>query len=133
MQARAVAVSHERVVLLACRHGHVWWPKSHSDGLAQLAAYMHVILAERSSIGMQEGGMVRVTPPPASLVREDVLEGVRARAQMVADHLGLNGLAQLDAFMHADSADLVVVHAHAIPDLSSTSDLFQQVGGHDVM
>lgn len=94
---------------------------------------MHVINVNRSAIGMQEGGMVRVTPPPASLVREDVLEGVRARAQMVADHLGLNGLAQLDAFMHADSADLVVVHAHAIPDLSSTSDIFQQVGGPDVM
>ena len=75
--------------------------------------------------------MVRVTPPPASLAREDVLEGVRARAQMVAHHLGLNGLAQLDAFMHAESADLVVVHAHAIPDLSSTSDIFQQVGGRD--
>ena len=120
-------------MLVACQLVHVWCPKSHSDGLAQLAAYMHVILAECSSIGMQEGGMVRVTPPPVSLVREDVLEGVRARAQMVADHLGLNGLAQLDAFMHADSADLVVVHAHAIPDLSSTSDIFQQVGGHDVM
>ena len=102
----------------------------HPDGLVQLGACMHDVQADCSSTGMQGGGMVRVTPPPASLVREDVLEGVRARAQMVADHLGLNGLAQLDAFMHADSADLVVVHAHAIPDLSSASDLFQQVRRH---
>ena len=71
--------------------------------------------------------MMRVTPPPAHLVRGEVLEGVRERARMVADALGLNGLAQLDAFMHADSADLVVVAAHAIPDMSSSSDLFQQV------
>lgn len=72
--------------------------------------------------------MLRVTPPPAHLVRKDVLEGVKARAQMVASALGLNGLAQLDAFMHAESADLVVVAAHAVPDMSSTSDIFQQVG-----
>ena len=71
--------------------------------------------------------MMRVTPPPADLVRGEVLEGVRERARMVADALGLNGLAQLDAFMHAESADLVVVAAHAIPDMSSSSDLFQQV------
>lgn len=70
---------------------------------------------------------MRLTPPPASLVREDVLQGVRMRAEMVADALGLNGVAQLDALMHAESADLVVVDAHAIPYLDMSSDLYQQV------
>lgn len=70
---------------------------------------------------------MRLTPPPASLVREDVLQGVRMRAEMVADALGLNSVAQLDALMHAESADLVVVDAHAIPYLDMSSDLYQQV------
>jgi D-alanine-D-alanine ligase-like ATP-grasp enzyme len=70
---------------------------------------------------------VRLTPPPAALVREDVLQGVRMRAEMVADALGLNGLAQLDVLMHAETADVVVVEAHAIPYLSPSSDLWQQV------
>ena len=70
--------------------------------------------------------MMRFTPPPAHLARPEVLKGVRDRATMVADALGLNGVAQLDAFMHADSADLVLVNAHAIPDMSPASDIFQQ-------
>ena len=70
--------------------------------------------------------MMRFTPPPAHLARPEVLKGVCDRARMVADALGLNGVAQLDAFMHADSADLVLVNAHAIPDMSSASDIFQQ-------
>ena len=70
--------------------------------------------------------MMRFTPPPAHLARPEVLKGVCDRAKMVADALGLNGVAQLDAFMHADSADLVLVNAHAIPDMSPASDIFQQ-------
>ena len=70
--------------------------------------------------------MMRCTPPPAHLARPEVLQGVCDRAKMVADALGLNGVAQLDAFMHADSADLVLVNAHAIPDMSPASDIFQQ-------
>lgn len=69
---------------------------------------------------------MRVTPPPEALVRGDVLAGVRARAEMVADALGLNGAALLDALMHADTADLVLIEANAIPDLSPSSDLYQQ-------
>lgn len=75
----------------------------------------------------QGGATVRVTPPPEALVRGDVLAGVRARAEMVADALGLNGAALLDALIHADTADLVLIETHAIPDLSPSSDLYQQV------
>jgi len=71
--------------------------------------------------------VVRVTPPPDALVRADVLAGVRMRAEMVADHLGLNGAALLEALVHAETADLVLIEAHAVPDLSSSSDLYQQV------
>ena len=71
--------------------------------------------------------MVRVTPLPGTLVREDVLAGVRARAEMVADALGLNGVALLEALMHAESADLVLIEANAIPDIAPSSDLYQQV------
>lgn len=77
--------------------------------------------------------MMRFTPPPAHLVRPEVLQGVCDRAKMVADALGLNGVAQLDAFMHADSADLVVVNTHAIPDMSASSDIFQQWENTTVM
>lgn len=70
--------------------------------------------------------MMRFTPPPAHLARPEVVRGVCDRAKMVADALGLNGVAQLDAFMHADSADLVLVNVHTIPDMSPASDIFQQ-------
>ena len=82
--------------------------------------------AQQVPAHVQGGGMMRFTPPPAHLARPEVLKGVRDRATMVADALGLNGVAQLDAFMHADSADLVLVNAHAIPDMSPASDIFQQ-------
>ena len=56
-----------------------------------------------------------------------MLAGVRARAEMVADALGLNGVALLEALMHAESADLVLIEANAIPDIAPSSDLYQQV------
>jgi len=71
--------------------------------------------------------------PTSSSGAAEVLQGVCDRAKMVADALGLNGVAQLDAFMHADSADLVVVNTHAIPDMSASSDIFQQWENTTVM
>ena len=55
-----------------------------------------------------------------------------ARAQMAADALRLAGVARLRALMHAEYADLVVVEAEALPDLSPGSDLYQQVAAQNL-
>ena len=74
----------------------------------------------------QDGGLVRFTPPPEHLVRAEVIEGVRARAAMAADALHLHGAASLRALMHAEYADVVIIEAEALPDLTLGSDLYQQ-------
>lgn len=48
------------------------------------------------------------------------------RAELVADRLGLAGVASVDAFMNADTAELIVLEADAVPSLAPSADLLQQ-------
>lgn len=57
----------------------------------------------------------------------EVLAGVARRAELVADRLGLAGLASVDAFMNADTAELIVLEADVIPSFAPAADLLQQV------
>jgi len=61
------------------------------------------------------------------VVPAEVLAGAAARAELVADRLGLAGLAAVDAFMNADTAELIVLEADPVPSLAPASDLLQQV------
>jgi hypothetical protein len=61
------------------------------------------------------------------VVPAEVLAGAAARAELVADRLGLAGLAAIDAFMNADTAELIVLEADPVPSLAPASDLLQQV------
>lgn len=72
-------------------------------------------------------GSFDLTPPPAGLVMPEAVQTARLRLQMVADRLGISGAAQVDAFMHATTGELVVTGVTALPDLAPGALLFRQV------
>jgi hypothetical protein len=73
-------------------------------------------------------GVLNLTPPPEALVRPEAAEGARRRCEMVADRLGLSGVAQIDAFMHAETGDIVVLEANVLPAMHASAPLLLQVG-----
>lgn len=71
--------------------------------------------------------VVHLVPVPAAVATAAALEAARARAVVVADHLGLTGLVRIDAFMNVDSGELAVLGVETLPDLSAGSPLYAQV------
>ena len=84
----------------------------------------NVVLRVNTCGAAQGGGGARVAPPP--LVREDVVAGVCERAVMAAHRLGLAGAARLQAFMHAETADLIVAEADTALDFRPSAPLLFQ-------
>ena len=67
-----------------------------------------------------------LTPVPPSLVLPEVELGVRQRAEWAARHLNLRGLIRMDALMHVDAADLLILSIDPCPSLAPSSLLFRQ-------
>uniref|UniRef100_A0A7S3QR11 SAP domain-containing protein n=1 Tax=Dunaliella tertiolecta TaxID=3047 RepID=A0A7S3QR11_DUNTE len=76
--------------------------------------------------GLEWGARVHLTPAPESLVQPEVIEAAMLRARGVADHMGLQGLVKMDAFMNREDGTLVMIECDATPNLNADSVLFQQ-------
>ncbi|KAK9819932.1 hypothetical protein WJX72_004090 [[Myrmecia] bisecta] len=88
----------------------------------------HVLTLEEK---FQGGTGINLTPPPPDFVRPEVLNSVKARVELVADQLGLSGLARVDAFMHADTAEIIVIEVNTIPGMTPSTVLMQQALAED--
>lgn len=74
----------------------------------------------------QGGTGVNLTPPPPSLVPPAALAAARRRLALAAEALGVEGFARLDAFVHVDSGEVVVIEANAVPGMTPSTVLFHQ-------
>ena len=54
----------------------------------------------------QGGTGVNLTPPPASIVSPPALAAARRHIASVAEALGIDGFARIDAFLHADTGEV---------------------------
>lgn len=75
------------------------------------------------------GTGVNITPPPGpplGRVRPEAVAAARRRIEAVARALGIDGYARIDAFLHADSGDLVVIEANTLPALTPSTVLYHQ-------
>ncbi|CAD7701743.1 unnamed protein product [Ostreobium quekettii] len=73
-----------------------------------------------------KGHVPSVTPPPADLVRPEVVKAARLRMESVADRFGLKGVACISAFMHTETGEVIVEDVNPAPNLSAHSVLVQQ-------
>lgn len=74
-----------------------------------------------------EGRIPSLTPPPSEIVKPEVIEAARQRMESVADRFGLRGIASIDAFMHVETGEIIVMNIDPVPNFTEHSVLVQQV------
>ncbi|KAG2489232.1 hypothetical protein HYH03_012254 [Edaphochlamys debaryana] len=75
---------------------------------------------------LAHGAPTLLCPPPPEALEPEALANACSRAVMVADRLGLRGFVQIEAFVAADTGDLVVYDINAVPDLGPDSPVWRQ-------
>eukprot|EP00850_Spirogloea_muscicola_P020693 SM000223S07321 [mRNA] locus=s223:149769:156929:- [translate_table: standard] len=74
----------------------------------------------------QGGTGVNLTPPPPSIISEEVVARAKRRMELVANTLGLDGFARVDAFLHVDTGEILVIEANTVPGMTPSTVLYQQ-------
>lgn len=75
----------------------------------------------------QQAEPIAVTPPPLEFLPSDIIAAAKQWMTMAADRLAIAGAAHMDAFVHADNGEIIIIDVHTVPDLSQDSLLLQQV------
>ena len=70
---------------------------------------------------------IAMTPPPTEFLPPDIIAAAKQWMTMAADRLAIAGAAHIDAFVHADKGEIIIIDVHTVPDLSQDSLLLQQV------
>ena len=70
---------------------------------------------------------VVLTPPPTEFLPADIIAAAKQWMTMAADRLAIAGAAHMDAFVHADKGEIIIIDVHTVPDLSQESLLLRQV------
>jgi D-alanine--D-alanine ligase len=90
-------------------------------------------IARKGVLSLEEkfmgGTGVNITPPPPppdGRVRPQAVVRTQALVSRVAALLGVGGYARIDAFMHRDSGDVIVIEANTLPGLTPSTVLFHQ-------
>ena len=76
---------------------------------------------------------IAMTPPPPEFLPPDIIAAAKQWMTMAADRLAIAGAAHMDAFVHADKGEIIIIDVHSVPDLSQDSLLLQQVSLSEAM
>ena len=74
----------------------------------------------------QGGTGINITPPPEPWVAETAWNSAQRKIEFVAQKLGINGFARIDAFMEVQKGNLLVIEANTIPGLTPSTVIYQQ-------
>jgi hypothetical protein len=92
-----------------------------------------ITVAEHKVLSVQEkfmsGTGINLTPPPGpptGRVLPDAVEQARSHVERVAAALGLAGYARIDAFMHRESGDIIVIEVNTLPALTPATVIYHQ-------
>lgn len=69
---------------------------------------------------------MNMTPPPEKYVKPKVLARVKKSIERVGEVLGIEGYSRLDAFIHIDNGDLILIEVNTLPALTPSTVLFHQ-------
>ena len=86
-------------------------------------AQSHVLSLEEK---FQGGTGVNITPPPAPQVSKKALAAAKKRIEQVAQCLGISGFARIDAFMHTQSGEVIIIEANTVPGLTPSTVIYHQ-------
>lgn len=74
----------------------------------------------------QGGTGVNITPPPEPWVKRETWQKAQAKIEFVAEKLGINGFARIDAFLNVKTGDILVIEANSIPGLTPSTVIYHQ-------
>jgi D-alanine--D-alanine ligase len=92
-----------------------------------------VAIASNKVLSVQEkfmsGTGINLTPPPpppAGRAQPVAVDRVKEHVERVAKALGLAGYARIDAFMHRESGDIIVIEVNTLPALTPATVFYHQ-------
>src|SRR5690606_21456844 len=74
----------------------------------------------------QGGTGVNLTPPPSPHVKPSAVKKAMQRMEKVAKILGLGGYCRIDAFMHTQTGELIIIEANTTPGLTPSTVIYHQ-------
>jgi D-alanine--D-alanine ligase len=75
------------------------------------------------------GTGVNITPPPApplGRVRPEAVHNAKERIARVANALGMAGYGRIDAFMHRETGEVIIIEANSLPGLTPATVFYHQ-------
>ncbi|XP_031284860.1 uncharacterized protein LOC116143550 [Pistacia vera] len=74
----------------------------------------------------QGGTGINLTPPPASIIRNEALEKCKQHIELIANTLQLEGFSRIDAFVNADSGEVLIIEVNTVPGMTPSTVLIHQ-------
>ncbi|CAN6809952.1 unnamed protein product [Brassica oleracea] len=75
----------------------------------------------------QGGTGINLTPPPPTIMSKDALERCKQGIELIAETLGLEGFSRIDAFVHVETGEVLVIEVNTVPGMTPSTVLIQQV------
>uniref|UniRef100_A0A7S3UDD3 ATP-grasp domain-containing protein n=1 Tax=Picocystis salinarum TaxID=88271 RepID=A0A7S3UDD3_9CHLO len=89
-----------------------------------------ITVAESAVLSLEEkfqgGTGINLTPPPPIVALPTAISQAKLRIEKVADLLGIDGFARIDAFMHVRTGELIIIEANTVPGMTPSTVLFHQ-------
>jgi D-alanine-D-alanine ligase-like ATP-grasp enzyme len=92
-----------------------------------------ITVASRGILSLEEkfmgGTGVNITPPPApplGKVRPEAVRMAKERIARVANALGMAGYGRIDAFMHRETGEVIIIEANSLPGLTPATVFYHQ-------
>ncbi len=79
----------------------------------------------------QGGTGINITPPPPAIVKQKALKRSKEIVRKIVRHIGIRGYARVDAFMHIDTGNIMVIELNTLPALTPSTVLYQQALSED--
>ncbi|XP_027176337.1 uncharacterized protein LOC113775590 [Coffea eugenioides] len=74
----------------------------------------------------QGGTGINLTPPPLSIISNEALEKCKQRIELIANTLQLEGFSRVDAFVNADSGEVLIIEVNTVPGMTPSTVLIHQ-------
>lgn len=126
--------------VIIAKNNKLFWEKTSgwievTVGVIGEKASMHVLspsltVARSGVLSLEEkfqgGTGINITPPPESYVKKNVLEKVKIRIKKVCDVLAIEGYSRIDAFIHTQTGEIIIIEVNTLPALTPSTVLYHQ-------